>query len=47
VRKTLESEDEEFVENNENKRAEEFQTQIIQEVGQFKIIQPADTIILV
>ncbi len=47
VRKSLQAQDEDFAEENEFKRAEEFQTQVIQETGQFKIIQPHDTTILV
>lgn len=47
VRKTLEAEDEEFFDLEESKKTEEFQTQVVQEAEQFKIIQPANTIIKV
>jgi hypothetical protein len=47
VRKTLEAEDEEFIDVDESKKTEEFHTQVVQETEQFKIIQPAETSIRV
>lgn len=47
VRKTLEAEDEEFVDASDKIKREEFQTQVVQEVELFKIIQPAETTVQV
>lgn len=47
VNKTLATGDEDLAEFGIEKKAEEYQTQVMQESGQFKIIQPADTFIKV
>lgn len=47
VSKTLATEEEDLSEFGIEKKAEEYQTQVLQENGQFKIIQPADTVIKV
>lgn len=43
VRRTLEVEDEEFLDLTDSKKPEEFHTQVVQEPELFKIIQPAET----
>lgn len=47
VNNILNADDDELEELGADKKVEEYQTQILQEVGQFKIIQPANTEILV
>lgn len=47
VSKTLATEEEDLSEFGIEKKTEEYQTQVLQENGQFKIIQPADTFIKV
>jgi hypothetical protein len=47
VKNTIEAEDNDFAAELEKENVEAFQTQVIQEGAQFKVIQPADTTIKV